>query len=351
MRRYCLVVAIAIALGVSVGSAQQAPSAGPYKILKTAKVGGDGGFDYISADAAGRRLYIPRTGPTPRVTVFNLDTLEPVGEIANTNARGAAVDPGSNHGFASSKPAAMWDTRTFATIKTIDVQGGPDGILFDPFNARVWVFSHGAPNATIINAADGSVVGTLDLGGAPEQAVTDGKGHVYVDIEDKANVAAVDAKTMTVTAHYDLGDKGNTPAGLAFDVKNHVLFVACRQPAPGVMVIMNADDGKIITTLPLAGGSDGAVFNPATMEAFSSHGNGTMTIIREESPTSFVVEQNLQTMAGAKTLTLDSKTNHVYTMAAEYGPAPTPPTPPPAGGRGSRGPMVAGSFSILVIGK
>src|SRR5450759_537828 len=110
MRRSCLVVAIAIALGVSAGSAQQAPSAGPYKILKTAKVGGDGGFDYISADAAGRRLYIPRTGPTPRVTVFNLDTLEPVGEIANTNARGAAVDPGSNHGFASSKPAAMWDT-------------------------------------------------------------------------------------------------------------------------------------------------------------------------------------------------------------------------------------------------
>lgn len=349
MRRYCLVVAVAIALGVSAGSAQQAPSAGPYKILKTAKVGGVGGFDYVYADTAGRRLYIPRSGQqTPRITVFNLDTLEPVGEIAGASARGAAVDPKSGHGFSSSKPVVMWDTKTLQTIKTIDVQGGPDGIMFDPFNDRVWVFSHSAPNATIINAADGSVVGTLDLGGMPEQAVSDGKGHIYVDIEDKANVAAIDAKAMTVTAHYDLGDKGSIPAGLAFDVKNHVLFVACRMPAPGVMVVMNADDGKIITTLPLAGGSDGAVFNPATMEAFSSHGNGTMTIIKEESPTSFVVEQNLQTRAGAKTLTLDSKTNHVFTIAAEYGP---PANPPPAGGRAGRGPMVADSFSILVIGK
>lgn len=120
----------------------------------------------------------------------------------------------------------MWDTETLATIKTIDVDGGPDGILFDPFNGRVHVFSHRAPNATVINAADGSVVGTIDLGGAPEQAVTDGKGHLYVDLEDKDNTAIVDAKTLTVTAHYDLGGKGGGPAGLAFDVKNHILFAA-----------------------------------------------------------------------------------------------------------------------------
>src|SRR6516164_7065801 len=122
---------------------------GPYKILKTAKVGGAGGFDYVYADSAGRRLYIPRTGPTPRVTIFNLDTLEPAGEIPNTNARGVAVSTKSGHGFASSKPVAMWDTKTMQLIKTIDVQGGPDGILYDPFNDRVWVFSHSAPNATI----------------------------------------------------------------------------------------------------------------------------------------------------------------------------------------------------------
>src|SRR5664280_1206182 len=220
MRQVSLIFAAGIAMVAFIGFAQQAPTAGPYKVLKTAKVGGDGGFDYVYADDAGRRLYIPRTGTTPRIAVFNLDTLEPVGEIPKASARGAAVDPKSNHGFGSSKPVVMFDTKTLATIKTIDVQGNPDGILFDAFNQHVYVWSHSAPNATVINAVDGAVLGTIDLGGAPEQAVTDGKGHIYVDIEDKANVAAIDAKTMTVTAHYDLGDKGGTPAGLAFDVKN-----------------------------------------------------------------------------------------------------------------------------------
>jgi len=348
MRRVCLVFAVAIACSAYAGLAQQAPAAGPYKVLKTAKVGGEGGFDYVYADVSGRRLYIPRGGAGARVTVFNLDTLEPVGEIPNASARGAVVDPKSNHGFASSKPVVMWDAKTLAVIKTIDVQGNPDGILFDPFNQRVYVLSHSAPNATVINSVDGSVLGTIDLGGAPEQAVTDGKGHIYIDIENKANVAAIDAKTMTVTAHYDLGDKGGTPAGLAFDVRNHILFVACRTPAPGTMVMLNADDGKIIASLPLAGGSDGAVFNPATSEAFSSAGNGTLTVIKENSPAEFVAEQVVQTMPSAKTLTLDSKTNHILLIGAEMAP---PPTPPPAGGRGGRGQMVPGSFSILVVGK
>jgi len=348
MRRFCLLFATTIATFACIGTAQQAPTAGPYKVLKTAKVGGEGGFDYVYADAAGRRLYIPRSGAGARVTVFNLDTLEPAGEIANANAHGAAVDPKSNHGFASSKPVVMWDTRTLATIKTIDVQGNPDGILFDPFNQRVYVLSHSAPHATVIDAVEGTVVGMIDLGGAPEQAVTDGKGHIYVDIEDKANVAAIDAKTMTVTAHYDLGDKGGTPAGLAFDVKNRVLFVACRTPAPGTLVMLNADDGKIIGSVPLAGGSDGAVFNPATMEAFSSAGNGTLTVVKENGPASFAVEQIVQTMPSAKTLTLDSQTDHILVIGAETTP---PPTPPPAGGRAGRGQMVPGSFSILVVGK
>ena len=349
-QQHWLLTAFALVLA---GSAI-AQDAGPYKLLKTAKVGGAGGFDYVFADSDGRRLYIPRGAtqgdkPVPaRVSVFNLDTLEPVGEIANTNARGAATDPKSHHGFSSSKPAAMWDTKTLALIKTIDVEGGPDGILFDSFNQRVYIFSHRAPNATVINSIDGTVLGTIDLGGAPEQAVTDGKGHIYVDIEDKDNVAVIDAKTMKVTAHYDHAAKGGTPAGLAFDAKNRVLFVACRTPAPGVMVMMNADTGAIISTLPLDGASDGAVFNPKTMEAFSSAGNGTLTIIKEKSPTSFEVEQTVKTMSSAKTLTFDSKTGHVLLIGAEYGPAPAPANP---GGRPGRGPLVADSFSILVVGK
>jgi DNA-binding beta-propeller fold protein YncE len=339
MRKTCL-----CALIVLTALAQS----GPYKILKSAKVGGAGGFDYVYADTAGRRLYIPRTGPTPRVTIYNLDTLEPAGEIANTNARGAAVSTKSGHGFASSKPVAMWDTKTGQLIKTIDVQGGPDGILYDPFNDRVWVFSHSAPNATVIEAKDGSVVGTLDLGGAPEQAVTDGKGHIYVDLEDKDKVAAVDAKELKVTGTYDLAPKGGTPAGLAFDVKNGILFAACRKPA--VMVMLKASDGTIIDTQPIGAGSDGALFNPATMEAFSSHSDGTLTVIKEKSPSSFEVEQNVQTMRGAKTSTLDTKTNNVYLIAAEYGPPPAP-APDSKGGRGGRAPMLPDSFTILVVGK
>jgi hypothetical protein len=338
MRRFGIALALTAVAAVIGGFAQE--KAGPYKVLKTAKVGGEGGFDYVYADVTGRKLYIPRTGNGARVTVFNLDTLAPEGEIAGVNARGAAVSVKSNHGFASSKPVAMWDAKTLASIKTIDVDGGPDGILYDSFNDRVYVFSHRAPNATVINAADGSVAGTIDLGGAPEQAATDGKGHIYVDIEDKDNIAVVDGASMKVTAHYDLSGKGGTCAGLALDVKNNILFAACRNPQN--MVILSATDGKIITTLPIGQGTDGAAFNPATMEAFSSQGDGTLTVIKENGPKDFVVEQTVQTMPRAKTLTLDTKTNRVLLIAAQYGPAP-------AGGRG--GPMVPDSFSILVVGK
>jgi DNA-binding beta-propeller fold protein YncE len=348
MFRFCPALAVAAAMSLFAGFAQT-PSAVPYKVLKTDKVGGAGGFDYVYADSTGRRLYIPRGGPEGRITLFSLDTLKPEGEIPNASARGTAVDPKSGHGFASSKPVVMWDTKTLKTIKTIDVDGGPDGILFDPFNERVWVFSHRPPNATVIDAKDGSVVGTVDLGGAPEEAASDGKGHLYVDIEDKDNIAVVDAKALKVTAHYDLAGKGGGPGGLALDVKNHILFAACHNPQ--TMVILNAEDGKILTALPIGNGVDGAVFNPKTMEAFSSQRDGTLTVVKEISPTRFEVEQNVKTMTGAKTLTLDSKTNHIFLIAAEFTPPPTPPPAGARGGRGGRGQMVPDSFAILEVGK
>jgi hypothetical protein len=344
MRHNCVVLGIAIAL--SAGVVVVAQDAAPYRIVKAAKVGGIGGFDYVYADVVNRRVYIPRSGQRARITVFDLDTLEPAGEIPNVNARGAVVDSRSGHGFSSSRPVAMWDAKTLAVIKTIDVQGNPDGIMLDPFNQRVWVFSHSAPNATVIDASDGSIVGTLDLGGAPEQAVTDGNGHIYVDIEDKDNVAAVDAKTLQVTGHYDLSEKAKTPAGLAFDAKNHVLFAACRNPA--TMVILNSETGKIITSLPIGTGVDGAVFNPATLETFSSQSDGTLTVIKETSPSTFALEQTVKTQTSGKTLTLDSKTNRILVIAAAYGP---PPDPPPAGGRAGRGGMIPDSLSILVVGR
>jgi hypothetical protein len=341
MQRFLLTFATAASVLALAVMAQQT---GPYKVQSVAKVGGAGGFDYVYADSDGRRLYIPRTGQGARIAVFDLDSLMPVGEISNTNARGAVVSTKSGHGFGSSKPVAMWDSKTLAPIKKIDVQGGPDGIMYDAFNDRVWVFSHIAPNATVINAADGSVAGTVDLGGMPEQAVSDGAGHLWVDLEDKNQIAAVDAKALAVTAHYDLEGKGGQCAGLALDVKNRILFATCRNPQN--MVILKADGGSVLTTLPIGPGTDGAVFNPKTMEAFSSQGDGTLTIVKENSPNDFVVEQTLKTMTGGKTLTLDSKTNRILIIAAEY-------TPPPADapkGRG-RGQMVPDSFSILAVGK
>jgi DNA-binding beta-propeller fold protein YncE len=331
---------------------------GPYKVVKSAKVGGPGGFDYVFADADGRKLYIPRSARgggdvKPRVTVFDLDSLKPLGEIADTNGvHGVAVDPTSGHGFSSSNPVVMFDTKTLATIKTIPVEGNPDGIFFEPATERIYVLSHRAPNVSVIDGKDGSIVGTIDLGGAPEQGQSDGSGHVYIDLEDKDSIAVVDAKAMKVTGHYALGEKGAGPAGLGLDAKNHVLFAFCHSQN---CIILNADDGKIITSLPIGNGTDGGGFNPNTMEAFSSQGDGTLTIIKENSPTSFEVEQNVSTMRGAKTCTLDSKTNQIFLITAEFAApaATTQPAPQgqPGGRRGGRGQMVPDSFTILMVGK
>jgi DNA-binding beta-propeller fold protein YncE len=367
MRQICSV--LALATFAAIGWAQQAA---PYKVLKSARVGGEGGWDYIYADADGRRLYIPRgatreipaTDTKPavpagqaRLTVFNLDTLDPAGEIPGVGGNGTAVDAKSGHGFTSDHPqVSMFDTKTLTKVKSVDVGAArPDGILFDSFNQRVYVFSHPTKDATVIDTKDGTVLGTIDLGGVPEQGVADGKGMLYVVMQDAVgSVTAVDVKTMKATAHYSFVDKGGCN-GLALDVKNQVLFAACgrsgnppAQPAQPMMVILSAVDGKILTSLPLAGGSDGASFNPKTMEAFSTHGNGTMTIIKETSPTTFEVEQNLQTMNGARTIAFDSKTGHLFTMSQERGPAPPPP---PGGGRGGQGAAVPGSFTILMVGR
>jgi len=357
MRQFCLVLALAMAMFAPIGLTQQP---GPYKVLKTARVGGEGGWDYIYADAAGRRLYIPRRGApnaTPavqtRLSIYNLDTLDLVGEIAGVGGNGTAVDPKSGHGFTSSKPISMFDTKTMTLIKTIDAGAAqPDGIYFDPFNERVYVFSHPTKDATVIDAKDGTVLGTIDLGGVPEQGVGDGKGMLYVVMQDaQGSVTAVDVKTMKAVAHYPFGDKGRCN-GLALDAKNHVLFAACAssgnppaQPAQPMMVILSAEDGKILTSLPLAGGSDGAVFNPSTMEAFSTQGNGTLTIVKAVNGKYDTVD-TVTTVRGARTMTVDDKTHKVYLLAAEYGP-----TPEAKDGKKGRPPVLPDSFGVLVVGK
>jgi len=331
---------------------------GPYKILSTTKVGGDGGFDYLTADPANRTLYVARSGPAGHVVVYNLDTLAQVGDIAGVSAHGAAVDDATGHGFATSKPITMFDAKTFKVIKTIDTAGNPDGYINDPVAHRFYILSHTAPNVTVLDDKDGTVLGTIDLGGAPEQAQLDGKGKMFIDLEDKDAIAVVDTSGMKMIGKYDISSQGGGCAGLSMDTKNGILFAACRDK--NNVIILSAADGHIITTLPIGVGCDGATFNPATMESFSSQGDGTLTVIKENSPTSFVVEQTVKTPTRAKTITLDPKTGHLYLMTAEYGAPAAPPAPPaggaapaqggPGGFRG-RAPMVPGSFSIVVVGK
>ena len=357
-----LSLVVVIGMLTSAGFARAAEDAKPYRIVNTVQTMGVGSIDYVYADNDGRRLYVPRG---TQVLVFDLDTLKSVGTITNARARGVAVDPKSHHGFCSSSPVVMWDTTTLETIKTIAVQGRPDGIVFEPATERVYVFSHSTPNATIIDAKDGSVAGTMDLGGAPEQAASDGQGHLYVTLEDKDSIAVVDVNTLKVTAHYDLGGKGGGPGGLGLDVKNHILFAFCHEPA--TCVVLNADDGKILATLPIGNGSDGGGFNPSTMEAFSSQRDGTLTIIKETSPTTFEVEQTVQTKPGAKTCTLDTTKNQIVVITLER-PAPPPatangaatnaPAPSPAGGEQPAGERRGGGrnngpamLDILVVGR
>ena len=358
--------AVGLAIWIATAAAPQAQTAGPYKVLKTQKIAGSGtgGFDYVNADPDTRRLYVARRADNPaggqaaRVDVYDLDTLASVGSIPNVSAHGVAIDPKSGHGIASSKPITLFDTKTLKVIKTIDVEGNPDGLLYDPFNQRVHVLSHSAPNDTVINPADGTVLGTIDLGGAPEQGATDGKGTIYIDLEDKDSIAVVDAATMKVKTTYNINAECGSPAGLGLDTTTHMLFAACHdggadKALPASMAVVDAATGKIVTALKIGAGTDGGGFNPATMEAFSSNGQaGTLSIVKATAPGTYAVEQELATVAGGnfKTMTIDTKTNRILLIGAEY-QAPAPTATPPAGGRGGRRTMVPDSFTILVVGK
>lgn len=388
MRQNAFLFIVVIAFFTCAGLAFQVGTDGPYKVLKTARVGGEGGTDYIFADTDGRRLYITRgatqaqaeTDTRPavaafekRTTVFDLDTLASVGVITGVGGNGATVCPKSGHGFTSDHPQpSMFDVKTMKLIKTIEVPTGfsADGIYCDTFNDRVYIGSHPTKSLLVVDAKDGTVLSNIDLGGTPEQTVADGKGTVYQVLQDRpGSVAVVDARTMKVTATYPFGDNGGCN-GLAIDVKNQILFAACNAVGataprgappttpdpnakpPQTFVILSAKDGKILARLPIAGSSDGAVFNPATMEVFSTQGNGTMTIIKEKSPTSFEVVENLKTWPsnGARTVAFDSKTGHLFAMASEAAPPPAGTPPPAAGGRGGGGGPIPGSFTIIVVG-
>ena len=333
---------------VAATPAEPAEVAGEYRVLRRQMVGGgEGGYDYVNLDEKLRRIYIARGGEdkTPgRVMVFDLDTLKQVGEIPEVRANGVAIDTKNDHGFAGSSPVLMFDSKTLKPIRTIDVTAPPDGMFFDALNERIYVLSHGTPGATVLDSRSGNVLTTIDLGGMPDQMVSDGAGRLYSNLLDKASIVAIDARTMTVAAHYGLDGKGGQCPGIAMDVRNGVIFAACRNPQN--MVMLAADTGKVLASVPIGWASDGAAFIPQTREAFSANADGTLTVVRELGRTDFSVVQTVATTKNAKTLALDARTRHLILIGADY-----IGTPPGTSRTSPAGTMVPGTLSLLVVGK
>lgn len=318
--------------------------AGPgYRIVKTYKIGGDGGWDYLTADAAARRLYISRG---THVIVLDLDSGKLVGDIADTpGVHGIALAPELGRGFVSNGregTVSIFDTETLATISKAKAGENPDAILYEPTTKRVFTFNGRSHDSTAIDADKGTVLGTIKLDGKPEFAASDGKGEIFVNIEDKSELTAIDANKLTVKSTWPLAPC-ESPTGLSMDRKNRRLFVGCEK----MMAVVNADTGKVLATPAIGDGVDATRFDDATRLAFASCGDGVLTVVREESPDKFSVAENVPTEPGARTMALDSKTHNVYLVTAKFGPPPaaTADNPHP------RRTILPDSFVVLVVGK
>ena len=331
---FCLV-----ALGMA--SAQDAG----LHMIQTYKIGGEGGWDYLNMDANSRRLFISRG---THVIVLDADTGKPVGDILDTpGVHGIALAPDLGRGFTSNGregTVTIFDLTTLKPIaKVKNVGKNPDAILFDPSTKRVFTFNGGSHDATAIESATGTIVGTIPLGGKPEFGVSTGAGEVFVNIEDKSEIVALDPRNLNVKSRWSLAPC-EEPSGLAIDIKNRRLFSGCDNK---MMAVTNADTGKVIATVPIGEHVDANGFDPDTQMAFASCGDGSLTVTHEDSPDKFHVVQNLATERGARTMTLDPKTHRIYLVTAKFGPPPAPtaaqPHPWPT--------VLPDTFMVLVAGK
>ncbi len=327
------VVLALVTLATSSSTAEEpAAAAAPgYKIIKQWPIGGDTRWDYLSLDVAARKLYIARSS---HVSVINVDTGEVLGDLPNTaGVHGAAIAPEQEHGFTSNGKdgtVTMFDLKTIKPLETIKAGSKPDAIVFDPATKTVFAFNGNSSDTTAIDAVTGKVLGTLALKGQPEFSASDEKGTMFVNLEDKNEVVAFDAKKLEVLHRWPLAP-GKTPTGMAMDREHRRLFVGCRSQH---MIVMDADSGKVIEKLPIGSGVDATAFDPETGLAFASCGDGTLTIIHEDSPDKFTVVETVKTFKGAKTMTLDTKTHNVIVAAV----------PPATTSQPSQ-------FTVLVIGK
>jgi DNA-binding beta-propeller fold protein YncE len=341
MKKHGSLVAMAIVVLLAAAVAASAPG---YHMVNTWKLGGEGGWDYLKIDSDARRMYISRG---TKVVVIDADSGKPVGEIADTQGvHGIALAREFGKGFTSNgreNTVSVFELDSLKTLNKVKVGNRPDAILYDPATKRIFTFNAGSQDATAVDAAKGEVVGTIPLGGKPEFAASDGKGTVFVNLEDKNQLFALDAKGLTVKERWPLPGC-DEPSGLALDAKNRRLFVGCGNK---VMPIVNADNGKVLATLPIGGGVDATAFDDGTGLAFASCGEGVLTVVSEESPDKFSVAENVTTQRGARTMALDSKTHHVYTVTAQFGPPPAPTADQPH----PRPSMLPDTFVVLVLGK
>ena len=335
--------AVLMALGLSVGalplSGAPSPGASGYKVIKTVPVGGEGGWDYVYVDSGGRRVYISRGTHT---VVMDADTYAVVGDIPDTQGvHGIAIASDLGRGFTSngrSNDVTIFDLKTLKPIGNVKTDANPDAIVYDPVSKRVFTFNGRGKNTTAINAADGTVAGTLALGGRPEFAAVDGKGSIFVNNEDTSEIIEINAQKITETHRWPL-TPCKSPSGLAMDAKNRRLYSVCDDK---VSVVVNADTGKVVATPEIGNQPDAAAFDPESGNFFASCGEGVLTVIHEDSPDKYTVVENVPTKRSARTMGLDLKTHSVFMPAADF-------DPPAPGER--RGKMKPDSFVIVVVGK
>ena len=315
-----------------------------YHLLKTYNLGGEGGWDYLTLDSSARRLYISRA---THVIVIDADSGKPVGDIPDTpGVHGIAVAPELGRGFVSNGregTVTIFDMGALKPITKVKVGDNPDAILYDPASKRVFTFNGRSHDSSAIDAASGNVVGTIKLEGKPEFAVSDGKGEIFVNIEDKSLLDAIDPQKLQVKASWPLAPC-EEPSGLAIDRKHRRLFAGCDNK---MMAVVDADTGKVIATPAIGEGVDANAFDPETDLAFASCGEGVLTVVHEESPNKFTVVENVPTQQGARTMALDEKTHRVYTVTAKFGPPPAPTADNPH----PRRTILPDTFVVLVLGK
>jgi len=337
-----LVVSLVAASGAF--AAPQSTGSSGYHLVKKIKLGGAGGWDYLTVDQATHRVFISRG---THVIVVDPEQGKIIGDIPDTQGvHGIAIAADLNHGFTSngrSATSTMFDLTTLATLGTAKTDEDPDAIVFDPFTKRVFTLNGDASSSTAIDAATGRVVGTVALGGKPEFSAPDGKGHVFANLEDKSELVKFNPQTLKVENTWPLAPC-ESPSGLAIDAEHEILIVGCHNK---LMTFVDGNSGKIFGTVPIGQGVDANRFDPGTGFAFASCGDGTLTVAHEDSPEKFSIVETIATQRGARTMALDRSNHNVYLVTAEFGPAPAAtadnPRPRPA--------ILPDTFTLLIYGK